>query len=101
MSDKKNFVLKDNNTAESQHNVMPGIDFSTFIMSLNASILVNLGLMDDPVTGEKSKDLLMGKQTIDVLSMLQEKTKGNLTPEEDNLLKHILYELRILYVKQQ
>ena len=43
----------------------------------------------------------MGKQTIDVLSMLQEKTRGNLTPEEDNLLKHLLYELRILYLKQQ
>jgi len=101
MSDKKGFVLKDDNLAESQQNVMPGIDFSTFIMSLNASILVNLGIMGDPVTGVKSKDLVIGKQTIDVLSILQEKTKGNLTTEEETLLKHILYELRMLYVKQQ
>ncbi len=101
MSDKKGFVLKDDNPPESQQNVMPEIDFSTFIMSLNASILVNLGIMADPVTGAKSKDLIMGKQTIDVLKILQEKTKGNLTSEEDTLLKHILYELHMLYVKEQ
>ncbi|WDN90549.1 hypothetical protein BuS5_03520 [Desulfosarcina sp. BuS5] len=101
MSDEKGFVLKGDKSAENQKDVMPGIDFSTFMMSLNASVLVNFGIMDDPVTGEKSKNLVMGKQTIDVLSMLQEKTRGNLTPEEDNLLKHLLYELRILYLKQQ
>ncbi|MCD6273357.1 MAG: DUF1844 domain-containing protein [Deltaproteobacteria bacterium] len=101
MSDEKGFVLKGDKPAETQKDVMPEIDLSTFIMSLNASVLVNFGIMDDPVTGEKSKNLVMGKQTIDVLSMLQEKTRGNLTSEEDNLLKHLLYELRILYLKQQ
>ena len=101
MSDEKGFVLKENKSAETRQDVMPGIGFSTFIMSLNASVLVSLGIMDDPVTGQKSKDLVIGKQTIDVLSMLQEKTRGNLTSEEESLLKHLLYELRMLYVKQQ
>ncbi len=101
MSDEKKFILKEDNSSGTQQSVMPGINFSTFIMSLNASALVNLGIMNDPVTGKTAKNLIMGKQTIDVLSMLQEKTDGNLTAEEDNLLKHLLYELRMLYVKQQ
>ena len=43
----------------------------------------------------------MAKQTIDILSMLEEKTKGNLTDDEENLLKNMLYDLRILYVKEK
>ncbi|MBW2366716.1 MAG: DUF1844 domain-containing protein [Deltaproteobacteria bacterium] len=80
---------------------LPKIDFSTFIMSLNASALVNLGVIDDPVSGGKVKNLALGKQTIDMLSMLEDKTKGNLTEEEENLLKGILYDLKITYVKQK
>lgn len=100
MSDEKDFILKDDQPADAKQDVMPGITLATFIMSLNASALVNLGIMDDPATGKKNKNLIMAKQTIDILNMLQEKTKENLTADEDNLLKHILYDLRILYVKQ-
>ncbi len=80
---------------------LPEINFATFIISLNASALVNLGVIDDPATGKKIKDLPMGKQTIDILGMLEEKTKGNLSKEEENMLKNILYDLRIIYVKEQ
>jgi hypothetical protein len=79
---------------------LPAIDFSTFMMSLNASALVSLGVIADPVSGATAKNLPIGKQTIDIISMLQEKTKGNLTPEEAKLLTGILYDLRITYVKQ-
>jgi hypothetical protein len=79
---------------------LPEINFSTFVVSLNASVLLHLGAIEDPTTGQTSKNLPMAKQTIDILSMLQEKTAGNLNPEETNLLKSILYELRILYVKE-
>ncbi|MBA3019459.1 MAG: DUF1844 domain-containing protein [Proteobacteria bacterium] len=79
----------------------PEINFATFIISLNASALVHLGVIDDPTTGKKVKSLPMGKQTIDILGLLEEKTKGNLPKEEENLLKNILYDLRIIYVKEQ
>jgi hypothetical protein len=80
---------------------MPAINFATFIFSLNSSVLVHLGIIEDPATGKKSKDLAMAKQTIDILAMLQEKTRGNLTSDEDSMLKSMLYDLRILYVKEK
>ena len=80
---------------------LPEINFPTFIFSLNASALLHLGVMEDPATGKKVKNLPMGKQTIDILGMLEEKTKGNLSKEEENLLKNILYDLRMIYVKEQ
>ena len=79
---------------------LPEINFATFIISLNASALVHLGVIDDPASGKKVKNLIMGKQTIDILSMLEEKTKGNLTTEEENMLKNVLYDLKIIYVKE-
>jgi uncharacterized protein DUF1844 len=80
---------------------LPEINFATFIISLNASALLHLGAMEDPVSGKKVKNLPIGKQTIDILGMLEEKTKGNLSKEEENLLKNILYDLRMIYVKEQ
>ncbi len=79
----------------------PEINFATFVASLNASVLLHLGAIEDPSSGTKNKDLPMAKQTIDILSMLQEKTAGNLSEEEENLLKNILYDLRIMYVKEK
>jgi len=80
---------------------MPEINFPTFIISLNASALVHLGVIEEPATGKKVKNLPMGKQTIDILSMLEEKTKGNLSKEEESMLKNILYDLKIIYVKEK
>jgi len=79
---------------------LPEMNFSTFVVSLNASALMHLGLMEDPTRGQKVKNLELGKQTIDILVMLEEKTKGNLSSEEEQLLRNILYDLRINYVKQ-
>jgi hypothetical protein len=78
---------------------LPKIDFPTFVLSLNSSALVQLGLIDDPDSGQKAKNLPLAKQTIDMLAMLEEKTKGNLTDDEEKILTNILYELRMLYVK--
>ena len=80
---------------------MPEINFATFVVSLNASALLNLGAIEDPTSGKTDKNLPMAKQTIDILSMLEEKTAGNLTKDEENLLKNILYDLRIIYVKEK
>ena len=79
---------------------LPEINFATFVVSLTASALLNLGAIEDPSTGQTNKNLPMAKQTIDILSMLEKKTAGNLTTEETNLLKNILYDLRIIYVKE-
>lgn len=80
---------------------LPEINFATFIISLNASALVHLGVLEDPASGKKVKNLAMGKQTIDILSMMEEKTRGNLSKEEENMLKNILYDLKIIYVKEK
>ncbi len=79
----------------------PEINFPTFVASLNASALLHLGVIEDPATSQKTKNLSMAKQTIDILSMLESKTEGNLTKEEENMLKNILYDLRILFVKEK
>lgn len=79
---------------------LPEINFATFVVSLNASALLHLGAIEDPETGQTNKNLAMAKQTIDILSLLEQKTEGNLTNEEKNLLKNILYDLRIIYVKE-
>ena len=80
---------------------LPEINFATFIISLNASALMHLGALEDPASGKKVKNLAIGKQTIDILSMMEEKTRGNLSKEEESMLKNILYDLRIIYVKEK
>lgn len=80
---------------------LPKIDFSTFVLSINSSALLQLGLIEDPTSGQKTKNLAMAKQTIDLLAMLEDKTRGNLTSDEENMLKNLLYELRMLYVKEK
>jgi len=80
---------------------LPEVSFSTFVLSLNASALVHLGILEDPATGQRQKNLVMGKQTIDILALLEEKTRGNLTGEEEGLLQNLLYDLRMVYVRER
>lgn len=86
---------------EPAETLLPEVNFPTFIISLNVSALYHLGAVEDPETKQKKKNLPFAKQTIDILSMLEEKTKGNLTPDEEKLLKSMLYDLRIIYVKEK
>jgi hypothetical protein len=58
-----------------------------------------LGEIQDPVTQQLAKNLPLAKQTIDLIGMLKEKTKGNLNPEEEKFIEHILYDLRMRYIK--
>lgn len=78
---------------------LPPLDFSTFILSLSTSVLMNLGLVENPVTGKTEKEPAIAKQTIDLLDLLKGKTKGNLTDDEAKLLDEVLHELRLWYVK--
>jgi hypothetical protein len=83
-----------------QETHFPKINFQTFVLSLNSSILVQLGIIEDPMTGVKEKNLPLAKQTIDILGILEEKTKGNLDRDEEMMLKNILYDLRMMYVRE-
>jgi len=80
---------------------LPAINFATFIFSLNSSALVQLGMMADPTTGETSKNLPLAKQTIDILGMLERKTRGNLSSDEEAMLRSILYDLRMIYIREK
>ena len=75
------------------------ITFSTFILSLNTAALVHLGELPDPITNKKQINLILAKQTIDTLEMLREKTKGNLSLDEEKLLQSIIYELKLKFLK--
>jgi hypothetical protein len=79
---------------------LPEITFSAFLISLSSSAFIHLGDLPDPTTGEKTKDLPLAKQTIDLLGLLREKTRHNLQEDEEKLFDHLLYDLRMRYVKE-
>ncbi|MDH5761821.1 MAG: DUF1844 domain-containing protein [Nitrospinota bacterium] len=74
------------------------LNFSTFVLSLTSSAFYHLGDIPDPMTGKKEENLPAVKQTIDILIMLQQKTKNNLDAEEAKLMEQLIYELQIKYV---
>ena len=84
---------------ESANPPLPEVNFSSLIFSLSSSALLHLGEIDDPQTGEKREDLPMAKHSIDIISMLKDKTKGNLDDEEQKFIDSILTDLRLRYVK--
>lgn len=77
----------------------PPIDFSTFILSLSSSAIYHMGGFQDPHSGKTSMNLELAKQSIDIIAMLEAKTKGNLSPDEQKLITHALYDLRMRYVE--
>ena len=95
--DEEKIITADTKTLEAK--ALPPLDFSTFILSLSSSVLMNLGLVENPVTGKTEKEPAVARQTIDLLTLLKEKTTGNLSEEEGKLLDNVLHELRLWYVK--
>lgn len=79
--------------------VMPEVTFPAFVMSLNTSALYHLGEIADPQTGKRVVEYDLARHAIDTLVLIQNKTKGNLTPDEEELLKNILYDIKIRFVK--
>ncbi|MBI2370907.1 MAG: DUF1844 domain-containing protein [Deltaproteobacteria bacterium] len=76
------------------------MDFATFILQLSSAAVLHFGDLPDPVTEKRQKDLALAKETIDLLGLLQEKTKGNLTPDEEALMEGVLYDLRMRYIQE-
>ena len=88
--------------AEEKLDSAPHIDFNTFVLSMSSTALVQLGAAPKELFGGAEPppaSLPMAKQTIDLLAMLEEKTRGNLTGEEERLLQQVLFDLRMRYVE--
>ena len=84
---------------DSINHPMDSVNFSTFILSLASATFIEMGVVEDPLTKTKKKNLSSAKQHIDLLQMLQEKTRGNLDDEERGLLERILRDVRLQFVK--
>jgi len=78
---------------------LPGIDFATFVLSLSHSALVHLGDAPNPTNGAPDQNLPMARQTIDLLGLLEQKTRGNLSGQEERVLQQAVYDLRLRYVE--
>jgi hypothetical protein len=74
---------------------LPKIDFATFVLSMSHSALIQLGAAPDPDTNSTHADIPLARQTIDLLGLLEEKTKGNLNGDEESLLHQVLFDLRL------
>jgi hypothetical protein len=79
---------------------LPNVDFSTFVLSLSHSALMHRGVAPTPETGAIELNLALARQTIDLVGMLEEKTRGNLTGDEERLIGQILFDLRMRYVER-
>jgi hypothetical protein len=78
---------------------LPAVDFLNLVVSMSHSTLLHLGDAPDPVTGEREKNLPLARQGIDLLAMLQEKTRGNLNGNEERVLSQAIYDLRMRFVE--
>ncbi|MBU4484557.1 DUF1844 domain-containing protein [bacterium] len=78
---------------------LPTIDFSTFILSLASTVQFHLGLIPNPTTNKTEKNLVLAKQTIDILGILKDKTEGNCSEDETNIFENLLSSLRMAYVE--
>ena len=81
--------------AERRGEELPAVDFATFMLSLGHSALVHLGVAADPASGAHESNLPLARQTIDLIALLEEKTKGNLTGEEERIVERSLSEVRL------
>ena len=82
-----------------EHREMPPINFSGFVIGLANSALYQLGLIPTSEEGAPQKDIQGARQTIDIIAMLEEKTRGNLTEEEQTIIKETLFQLRMAFVE--
>ena len=80
----------------------PAVSFAHFVLSLGTTAAIHFGDLPDPSTGQVSEtNLEAASQMIDLIAMLQEKTRGNLEPAESKLLEDLLYDLRMRFVQAQ
>ncbi len=78
---------------------MSNIDFATFVLSVASAAMMGLGLAPRPDSGKQEVDLNLARQNIDLLEMIQKKTKNNLTAEEEKMLDRVLFEIRTKFLE--
>jgi hypothetical protein len=77
----------------------PELSFTAFVLSLASTAAIHFGDLADPLSGERAEPNLDGaRQMIEILGLLEQKTRGNLTAEERQILEQVLYELRLRFV---
>jgi hypothetical protein len=86
-------------TAKEPPRALPPADFATLVLSLGSSAVMYLGQEDGPDGKKTTRNLPMAKHAIDLLNVLEEKTKGNLSSEEEQILESLLFDLRLRYVE--
>ena len=91
---------KSEQTTDKENNY-PAVNFTNFVLSLSTSALFHFGDFAESEDAVPQKNLPAAKQTIDILDMLNEKTKGNLDKNESSLIQGVLYELKMRYVKEK
>jgi hypothetical protein len=77
----------------------PPIDFTTFVLSMSTSCMIQMGELASP-DGSSGEDLPMAKHTIEILAVLEDKTRGNLSGDEERVLHHVVDDLRARYLKK-
>ncbi len=85
-------------SCEEEYKNLPPMSFTTLVFSLSTQAMMSLGEIPDPTTNEENKNLILAKQSIDLLGILEEKTEGNLADEEKKFLKTSLTDLRLRFV---
>jgi Domain of unknown function (DUF1844) len=95
----KEQVEKEKNSAQEKKAAYHEPTFTIFVSSLAMQAMIALGKLENPMTGKAEKNVDQGRFLIDTIGILKEKTKGNLTPEEEKLLEEALYNLRMLYLQ--
>ena len=91
--------MSDEAKGTEQEETLPVVDFATFVVSLSHSALTHLGDAPDLEDGNVRRNLPLAKQTIDLLGLLEEKTRGNLDGDEERLLTQVLFDLRMRYLE--
>ena len=94
-------MSSDSRDSSKAEDTLPSVDFATFVLSLSHSALMHMGEAPNPETGAVEKSLPLARQTIDLVGMLEEKTKGNLTGDEERLIGQILFDLRMRFVEHE
>ena len=98
--DRRASAATDEPTSPEPTDATPGFDFAMLVQSITITALHHLGIVPAPGTGERSeKNLPLARQNIEILELLEVKTRGNLDPEEAHLLSSLLYEVRMHYVE--
>jgi hypothetical protein len=89
---------RETSAGEAPPHDLPPADFSTYVSMLAHSVMICLGQIPDPMSQQRHRDLPQARHTIDILLMLREKTQGNLTAEEAQLMQELLPQLQMAYV---